>query len=386
MDKGNVHMPKKNVEGEGSRSRNPREVVAQSAERWLARNRSLVLRQTPVWAQSLAAIMIGLGVSAVTAGLVFRIDEVVTVTGQLESLGGSVDVKTPSGGKIDEVLFQDGSFVQKGQLLVRFDTRQAATDRATSRKLIELERSELASKLSILRSRQLVLEKKLDTSTQISVALKKLVDSGGFQKVQYLQQLDELYELQSELSNAKLEMNRTKLESEKSIGQLTNQLKRADLQLQYQNVIAPVSGIIFESKASAAGVIGAGDTILTIIPQTGLKGKVFVQNKDIGFVKTGQKARVRVDAFPFTQYGELDGNVDQIGADTLPPDEKSKFYRYPVKLNLNKPYLENKGVKVPLRVGMAITANLKLRDKRLISLVSDMFVDQTQSIRSIRQQ
>ena len=111
-----------------------------------------------------------------------------------------------------------------------------------------------------------------------------------------------------------------------------------------------------------------------------------MQNKDIGFVKTGQKARVRVDAFPFTQYGELDGNVDQIGADTLPPDEKSKFYRYPVKLNLNKPYLENKGVKVPLRVGMAITANLKLRDKRLISLVSDMFVDQTQSIRSIRQQ
>ena len=35
---------------------------------------------------------------------------------------------------------------------------------------------------------------------------------------------------------------------------------------------------------------------------------------------------------------------------------------------------------------MAVTANLKLRDKRLISLISDMFVDQTESIRSIRQQ
>ena len=62
MDKGNGHMPKDNVEGQGSSRRNPREVVTQSAERWLARNRSLVLRQTPVWAQSLAAIMIGLGV------------------------------------------------------------------------------------------------------------------------------------------------------------------------------------------------------------------------------------------------------------------------------------------------------------------------------------
>ena len=141
----------------------------------------------------------------------------------------------------------------------------------------------------------------------------------------------------------------------------------------------------FRTKSNSVRSHRAGDTIVTIIPQEGLKGKVFVQNKDIGFVKTGQKARVRV-VFPFTQYGELEGNVGQIGADALPPDQKANFYRYPVKLTINKPYLEHKGVKVPLRSGMAITANLKLRDKRLISLISDMFVDQTESIRSIRQQ
>ena len=44
-----------------------KDVIARSAERWLARNRSLVLRQTPVWAQSLALIMISLGVSGITA-------------------------------------------------------------------------------------------------------------------------------------------------------------------------------------------------------------------------------------------------------------------------------------------------------------------------------
>ena len=181
-------------------------------------------------------------------------------------------------------------------------------------------------------------------------------------------------------------MNRTKLSAEKAIEQHLNRLKNAELQLQYQNVLAPVSGIIFDPKVRNSGVIGAGDTILTIIPQEGLKGNVFVQNKDIGFVKSGQKAQVRVDAFPFTQYGELKGTVDQIGADALPPDQKANFYRYPVKLELDRPYLERKGVKIPLRSGMAITANIKLRDKRLISLVSDMFVDQTDSIRSIRQQ
>ena len=320
------------------------------------------------------------------AGILFRIDEVVTVTGQLESLEGSVDVKTPAGGKVASVHFEDGQLVNKGQLLVRFDTQEANANLTTYEKLIELEISELKTKLNILNNRKSVLKKKVDTSTQITNELYELVEIGGFQKVQYLRQLDQLYELESELSRVQLDMNQSKLESEKSIGQYKNKLKQAELQLQYQNVLAPASGIIFEPKARVSGVIAAGDTIVTIIPQKGLRGKVFVQNKDIGFVKTGQKAQVRIDAFPFTQYGELKADVSQIGADALPPDQKANFYRYPVKLEIEKPYLEREGIKVPLRSGMAITANMKLRDKRLISLISDMFVDQTESIRSIRQQ
>ena len=74
-----------------------------------------------------------------------------------------------------------------------------------------------------------------------------------------MQQLDELYALRTELSNIKLERNRTILEAEKSIGRLTNQLKQAELQLQYQNVLAPTSGIVFEPKARVDGVIGGGD-------------------------------------------------------------------------------------------------------------------------------
>ena len=71
-----------------------------AANRWMARNRSLVLRQTPVWAQSLAAILIGLSTTAVLGGIFFRIDEVVTVQGQLKSIGGTVEVKTPAGGRV----------------------------------------------------------------------------------------------------------------------------------------------------------------------------------------------------------------------------------------------------------------------------------------------
>lgn len=167
---------------------------------------------------------------------------------------------------------------------------------------------------------------------------------------------------------------------------MRNRLRQAELQLQYQTVAAPVEGVVFEPKASPDGVLDPGETILTLVPQQGLKAQVFVPNKDIGFVKTGQNAKVRVDAFPFTRYGELVGSVSQIGADALPPNESANYYRFPVKLTLNRSYLQSEGVKIPLRSGMAVTANIKLREKRVISLISDLLVDQTESIKSIRQQ
>ena len=84
--------------------------VGDAANRWLARNRSLVLRQTPVWAQSLTAIIISLGSLTLIGGIFFRIDEVVTVQGQLKSIGGTVEVETPAGGRVADVFFKDGQF------------------------------------------------------------------------------------------------------------------------------------------------------------------------------------------------------------------------------------------------------------------------------------
>jgi hemolysin D len=370
-----------------------------ATNRWLARNRNLVLRQTPVWAQSMAGLLVALGTLAVVGGFLFRIDEVVTVQGQLESIGGTVEVKTPAGGRLAQVLFKDGDLVKQGQLLVKFDTRQAADEKATLTRLIALEQKELASRLETiasqqetLRGREQVLQQKLRTKTTITTELQKLVSQGGFQKMQLLEQQDQVFELRKQLSEVKeqqgqlrLQADQTRLETRKSIDQMRNRLKQAELQLQYQNVLAPVSGVVFDPQARKEGVLQAGERILSLVPQAGLYAEVFVPNKDIGFVKTGQQAKVRVDAFPFSRYGELSGKVIQIGADALPPDQAMNFYRFPVKLKLDRSYLDSQGVKIPLQSGMAITTNLKLREKRVISLISDLLVDQTDSVKSIRQ-
>ena len=379
---------------------NLKDKVGDAANNWLARNRSLVLRQTPVWAQTFAALLISLGSLSVIGAFFFRIDEVITVRGQLQSIGGTTEVKTTAGGRVDSVFFEDGDIVTKGQLLLRFDTRQALLDKNTLTSQIKLEKEQLQTQLKTLNSqqttlqgRQQVLEQRLNTKNQIINNMKVLVVQGGFQRMQYLEQLDIAYELRSQLtdvqeqrSRIELESQRLKIQSKKSIDQMTSSLKKAELQLQYQNVAAPVSGIVFDPQASPESVLASGQRILSIVPQEGYYAQVNVPNQDIGFIKIGQKANVRVDAFPFSRYGDIPATVSQIAADALPPSNIQNFYRFPVKLSLNRYNLESQGVKIPLKAGMAITTNLKLRDKRVISLISDVFIDQTDSIKSLRQQ
>ena len=281
--------------------RSLKQKAGDAANRWMARNRSLVLRQTPVWAQSLAAILIGLSTTAVLGGILFRIDEVVTVQGQLKSIGGTVEVKTPAGGRVAEVLFSDGEAVTKGQPLLRFDTRQATDEKQTLTRLISAEQDQLKTQLDTLTSqettlagRRAVLQQRIDTQSTILREMESLVEQGGFQRLQFLQQQDQLFELENQINDLKEQENRLKLQAEdvqlqsrKSIDQMRNRLREAELQLQYQNVLAPVTGVVFDPKASVEGVLAAGERILSIVPQQGLYAEVFVPNKDIGFIKPG---------------------------------------------------------------------------------------------------
>ena len=51
------------------------------------------------------------------------------------------------------------------------------------------------------------------------------------------------------------------------------------------------------------------------------------------------------------------------------------MYTFPVGIELDSNYLMTDGIKIPVKSGMSITTNIKLREKRLISVVSDLFND-----------
>jgi hemolysin D len=65
-------------------------------------------------------------------------------------------------------------------------------------------------------------------------------------------------------------------------------------------------------------VVAAGAALLVVVPSGGsIEIEALVQNKDIGFVSVGQHATVKVDAFPFTRYGTLDGTVVRVSRDAV---------------------------------------------------------------------
>ena len=120
------------------------------------------------------------------------------------------------------------------------------------------------------------------------------------------------------------------------------------------------------------------------MPADALVAKVDITNKDIGFVKEGMRVDVRIDSFPFSEFGDVKGELVSIGSDALPPDQIHQYYRFPVKVKLDQQSLVVNGKKVPLQSGMSVSVNIRVRDRTVLSIFTDLFTSQTDSLKTVR--
>jgi len=83
------------------------------------------------------------------------------------------------------------------------------------------------------------------------------------------------------------------------------------------------------------------------------------------------KVKIRVDAYPYNEFGEIDGKIESIGSDVLEPNEEYNFYRFPVTIKMDKPFLLHKSKELPLITGMSVSVNIVLRQRPVISLFTE---------------
>ena len=195
----------------------------------------------------------------------------------------------------------------------------------------------------------------------------------------------QINDIDSKLDSLKRQLRETIVANDKKIAEIDSQLKQAEVTLNYQELRAPVSGKIFDLKPAATGfVTNSTEPILKIVPEDALIAKVDITNKDIGFVKEGMSVDVRIDSFPFSEFGDVKGELVGIGSDALPPDEIHRFYRFPAKIKLKQQFISLNDRKVPLQSGMSVSVNIRVRDRTVMSIFTDLFSSKTDSLKTVR--
>ena len=198
---------------------------------------------------------------------------------------------------------------------------------------------------------------------------------------------DRMADNTKKISDIDSQLTKIIVDNEKKINELNSQISRAEVTLKYQEIKSPVNGIVFDLKATPGYVTPPNQTVplLKIVPNDNLVAQVDITNKDIGFVRKGMIADVRIDSFPYSEFGDIKGTVLSVGSDALPPDESHKFYRFPTKIKLDHQFLKTEDREIALQSGMSVTANIKIREKRTVmSLFTDLFTKKIESLETVR--
>jgi hemolysin D len=116
---------------------------------------------------------------------------------------------------------------------------------------------------------------------------------------------------------------------------------------------------------TVGGVVTPAQELMVIVPEEdSLDIEAWVENKDIGFVSEGHRAEIKVEAFPFTRYGTIDGEITTLSKAAVPMDKIGAVYAARVSMAKSDIRVENK--QVQLSPGMNVTVEIKTGTRRLI--------------------
>lgn len=235
------------------------------------------------------------------------------------------------------------------------------------------------------------IEKLLPSVTERIEKKKILVDKKLLARLTFLEQQEELTNLQEQrnvqakkmaeteenIEYLKKELRQYLAEFDKNLMQeLTeNREKLASYQqelVKYREALkrtvvkAPLSGyvqqLVYHTKG---GVVETAKPIMNIVPENyKLEAQVMILNKDIGFVRPEQDVEIKIDSFPFTKYGTLKGKVRNISGDAVQDEKLGLVFNARLTLSDNK--IKADGQIIRLKPGMSVTAEIKTGKRRVI--------------------
>lgn len=354
-----------------------------------------------------AGIVVGLTALTVLGFILWSLwatlDQVTRAPGQVIPTGRVQVIQSTNGGKISRILVREGDRVRRGQLLMTLDPVQvtAGVDEArarvaglkTTRARVEAELFDrpltfpadtqafpafVANERALYAKRKAALAGQLAALARMEGLSKQelelnypLVKTGDVSRSEVLRMERAVSDIAGQRVNIQ---NRYIQELQAEYTKVNEELVSAEQQLTQRGEVladteirSPVDGIVKNVRlTTVGGVLRAGDEAMQIVP-TGavLLVEAKVPPADIAFIRLGQTASVRFDAYDSAIYGTGAGRVTYISPDTLTEASAAAgapaqvYYRVHLSVDTRRMRVPNAGDRIELQPGMTATAEIK---------------------------
>lgn len=158
---------------------------------------------------------------------------------------------------------------------------------------------------------------------------------------------------------------------------LAEELKKADKNARLSTITAPCDGQVYNLVVYTIGaVVTDAQPLMMIVPEgSELEFEVWADNKDIGFVRRGQDAEIKIDTFDFQKFGVVHAVVAEISPNAADDEKDTETYRkYRLLLKIREDgEIEEPNYIKSLLPGMRVQAEIKIKEKRIIDFFLDPF-------------
>ncbi len=338
----------------------------------------------------------------------FEIEQTVRAQGQLIPVARTQIIQTADGGVLSRILVQEGQAVRAGQTLAELEQDRSsaafkeghAREVALAAGLIRAQAEAsgqapsfghefkdfpqfVAAQQALYAQRKRGLQEELATlKGGLAMAQEELrmhealLTTGDTSRLEVMRAKRQVGEMEGHINatrNKYLQEARTdaiKLAEELSASRY--KLEERQSVLSHTVLTAPVAGVVKHLKVTTiGGVLRAGDELMHISPTDGgLVFEVKLNPADIGQLKAGLPATVKLDAFDYSVYGTLPGTLGYISSDTLaeqgPNGQASIYYRAHVRLDAAGLRANPKLAKLPLKPGMTATVDIRTDSRSIL--------------------
>ena len=338
-----------------------------------------------------------------------KIDQVTRASATVIASARTQEIQAVDEGVLSELLVKEGDDVKKGDLLAVLEeerakaalgnsaTKVAALQAKVSRLEAEIFDKQLvfpadvqkfpeyvANQTQLYNRRRQAIEQDV-SSLQNMLKLAKqelamnepLLKHGDVSQADVIRLRRQVADIEAQITNKRnkyFEDAQTELtRAQEELQAEQEQLRDRTQVLEEKRLFAPTDGKVNNiAVTTIGGVVRAGDTIMQLLPTSSdLIVEAKVKPMDIAYVKEGQQASVKLDAYDFSIFGAMAGEVIYISPDTLmekTPQGEQPYYRVQIRIDGAK--YQHRAKDIVIKPGMTASVDIKAMERTVLSYLT----------------